>query len=303
MNRCAVRSLCRVCAVVGLAAVVAAPAVAQIRVVDDTGVSVVLAAPARRIVTLAPHATELVYAAGAGASIVGVIKGSDYPPAARSLPVIGDVAALDVERIVMLAPDLVVTWPWTAPAQVAWLRGRGVAVFQADARSLSGIADDVERIGALAGTEAEATSVARSLRERIARLDAAHAKAPPLRVFYQLSDVPLFTLGGHHLISQAIAHCGGRNVFADLSLPAPQVSVEAVLAANPEVIVAGTDDAKRPVWLDRWTRWPALDAVRDHRLYVVDANLLHRPGPRFIDGVAQLCDTLSAARRQKAAVP
>ena len=267
MNRCAVRSLYRACAVVGLAALVAAPAVAQIRVIDDTGASVVLAAPARRIVTLAPHATELVYAAGAGASIVGVSKGSAYPPAARSAGVQGVVRVL------------------------------------VDARSLAGIADDVERIGALAGTEAEATSVVRSLRERIARLDAAHAKAPPLRVFYQLSDVPLFTLGGHHLISQAIAHCGGRNVFAGLSLPAPQVSVEAVLAANPEVIVAGTDDAKRPAWLDRWTRWPALDAVREHRLYVVDANLLHRPGPRFIDGVAQLCDALSAARRQKAAVP
>jgi iron complex transport system substrate-binding protein len=126
----------------------------------------------------------------------------------------------------------------------------------------------------------------------------AHAGAEPLRVFYQVSDAPLFTLGGKHLVSRALALCGGRNVFADLALPAPQVSVEAVLAANPQVIVAGTADAQRPPWLDRWLEWPALDAVRRHSLFVVDANLLHRPGPRFVDGVAELCAALAQARRQ-----
>src|SRR6185437_12896804 len=121
------------------ALLVAVPAGAAVRVVDDTGATVALAAPATRIITLAPHAAELVYAAGAGARVVGVMKGSDYPPAAAKLPVIGDVAALDLEKIVMLAPDLIVTWPWTTPAQVAWLRARGVAVFEADAHTIDGI--------------------------------------------------------------------------------------------------------------------------------------------------------------------
>jgi iron complex transport system substrate-binding protein len=274
----------------------AAPSQAQISVVDDTAKSVVLAVPARRIVTLAPHATELVYAAGAGTSIVGVIKGSDYPPAAQQLPVVGDVAALDLERIMMLAPDLVVTWPWTTPAQVAWLRARGIAVFEADPQSIDGIADDVERIGALAGTASMANPAAAALRARVAGLRAAGGGDAPVRVFYQVSDVPLFTLGGRHLVSQAIAQCGGRNVFAALELPAPQVSVEAVLAADPQVIIAGTDGAKRPAWLDRWARWPTLDAVRHGELQVVDANLLHRPGPRFVDGLVQLCAVLAHAR-------
>jgi len=283
------------------ALLVAMPAHAAVRVVDDTGASVALAAPATRIITLAPHAAELVYAAGAGASVVGVMKGSDYPPAVAELPVIGDVAALDLEKIVMLAPDLIVTWPWTTPAQVAWLRARGVAVFEADAHTIDGIATDIERIGALSGTDAAARAAALQFRTRVAQLARDGRDGAPLRVFYQVSGVPMFTLGGRHLVSQAIARCGGENVFAGLTIPAPQVSVEAVLAANPQVIIAGTDDARRPAWLDDWSRWPALDAARHHALFVVDANLLHRPGPRFVDGIAQLCGTLADARRAMAA--
>ena len=273
------------------------PAHATVSVVDDTGATVTLEAPARRIVTLAPHAAELVHAAGAGERIVGVVKGTDYPPAAAALPIVGDAAALDLERIVALAPDLIVTWPWTTPAQVAWLRERGITVFEADPHAIDGIATDVERIGALAGTPTFAAAAARALRSRIAEASSRGNAGAPLRVFYQVSDLPLYTLGGRHLVSQAIAHCGGANVFGDLSIPAPQVSVEAVLAAGPQVIVAGTDFARRPAWLDAWSRWPALPAVRYGNLFVVDANLLHRPGPRFVDGVVQLCHALDDARR------
>jgi iron complex transport system substrate-binding protein len=279
-----------------LAMLLAAPAHA-IGVVDDTGATVQLAAPAARIVTLAPHAAELVDAAGAGVRIVGVIDGTDYPPAMRTLPRVGDVGALDLERIAMLAPDLIVTWPWTTPRQVASLRARGMAVYEADARTIDGIATDIERIGRLAGTQAAAAAAAAAYRARVAKAVHQRGEGPPLRVFYQVSDAPLFTLGGTHLVSQALTACGGENVFARLSIPAPQVGIEAVLAANPQVIIAGTDDAKRPRWLDDWSRWPAIAAVRDHALYAVDANLLHRPGPRFADGILQLCRTLANARR------
>lgn len=280
-----------------LALLFAAQAVAAVNVVDDTGHTVALQAPAVRIVTLAPHAAELVAAAGAGARVVGVIAGTDYPPAMKGVPAIGDVAALDVERIVALAPDLIVTWPWTTPRQTASLRDAGIAVFEADPRTIDGIATDIERLGRLAGTERVASAAASAFRERVANVSRERAPGPPLRVFYEVSGAPLFTLGGTHLVSQAIALCGGENVFSRLTIPAPEVGVEAVLAANPEVIIAGTDDAKRPAWLDAWTRWPALDAVRHRALYTVDANLLHRPGPRFADGVEQLCRTLANARR------
>jgi iron complex transport system substrate-binding protein len=283
-----------------LAMLAAAPALAAAEVVDDAGMRVVLAAPAARIVTLAPHAAELVAAAGAGERVVGVIKGTDYPPRMRTLPVVGDVAALDLERIAMLEPDLIVTWPWTTPAQVAWLRSRGVAVFEADPHAIDGIAADIERIGVLAGTRTIARDAANAFRRRVTQVTGEGRSGPRLRVFYQVSGAPLFTLGGRHLVSQAIASCGGDNVFADLAIPAPQVSIEAVLAADPQVIIAGTDGAKRPEWLDAWLRWPALDAVRHRNLYTVDANLLHRPGPRFVDGVDQLCETLARARRAAA---
>jgi len=284
-------------ALLALAALAATLAHAGISVVDDSGATVNLRTPARRIVTLAPHAAELVFAAGAGRAIVGVIKGTDYPQAATSLPIVGDAVALDLERITSLAPDLIVTWPWTTPAQVNWLRDRGIAVFQADARTVGAIAEDIERIGVLTGTESDASVAAAKLRARIAALGP-HTSGEPLRVFYQVSDVPLFTLGGQHLVSKAIALCGGRNVFDELTIPAPQVGVEAVLAADPQVIVAGTADAKRPDWLDRWNAFASVAAAQRKALYVVDANLLHRPGPRFVDGVAQLCAALADARRR-----
>jgi len=270
---------------------------AVVRVVDDSGHAVELRTPAARIVTLAPHAAELVDAAGAGTRVVGVIAGTDYPAAMRSVPTVGDVSALDVERIVALAPDLIVTWPWTTPRQTASLRDAGIAVFEADPRTIDGIATDIERLGRLAATESVADTAAAAFRKRLTEIARGRSSGPPLRVFYEVSDAPLFTLGGHHLVSQAIALCGGENVFARLSIPAPEISVEAVLAATPDVIVAGTDDAKRLPWLDSWTRWPALAAVRHHALYTVDANLLHRPGPRFASGVEQLCRTLVNARR------
>lgn len=275
------------------------PARADVRVVDDAGTTIILAKPAQRIVTLAPHATELVFAAGAGDRIVGVVKGSDWPPAATKLPVIGDVAGLDLERIVALAPDLIVTWPWTTPAQVAWLKGHGFPVFETDARRIDDIPSEIARLGILAGTQANADAAAARFRARAAAISRSAVHSPALRVFYQVDDAPIYTLGGEQLVTQAIERCGGTNVFGAQPVPALQVSVEAVLVADPQVIVAGTDGALRPAWLDRWRRWTGLAAVRLGNLFVVDANLLHRPGPRFVDGMASLCAALAQAHRGK----
>jgi len=286
---------------VALAAVVAtAAATAGVRATDDTGTEVVLAAPAQRIVSLAPHATELVFAAGGGSRVIGVSATSDWPPAARTLPQVGDARAIDLERIVALHPDLVVTWPYTAPGEVARLRARGIAVFTTDPRTIDGIADDLERLGTLLGTGESARVRADALRAQLAERRRASAGRRRLTVFYEIWPSPLFTIGGGHLISQAIEACGGRNVFASLALPAPTVSVEAVLAAKPDVIVAAADDGLRPDWLGDWRRWPALPAVATGNLLVVDGNLLHRPGPRFIDGVEQLCAVLDEARKRAA---
>ena len=278
--------------------VVAAPVApaASVQAVDDAGHAIVLAAPAQRIVSLAPHATELLFAAGAGAHVVAVLKGSDAPAAATRLPRIGDVAGLDLERIVALSPDLVVTWPYTTPGQVALLRERGIAVFMTDAHEPEDIARDLEALGVLAGSEATAAPAARALRERAAAITRARAGRKPVRVFYQVASAPIFTIGGGHLIDHALARCGGVNVFGDTRVPAPQVDVEAVLARKPDAIVAATAHAVRPAWLDEWSRWRDLPAARTKSLFVVDADRLHRAGPRFVDGMADLCEALDRAR-------
>ncbi|MCC7041743.1 MAG: cobalamin-binding protein [Burkholderiales bacterium] len=279
-----------------LGLLVGASVAAPIRVVDDDGTALELAHPARRIVSLAPHATEMLFAAGAGPAVVAVAAYSDYPPEARSLPRVADAAMIDLENVVALSPDLVVAWPYTAPQHLAALRALGIPVFFSNPRTIDGIAGDIERLGALAGTGAQATKAAATLRARVAALKAKYAGARPLSVFYEIWNRPLYTVGGRHLLSEAIALCGGRNIFAGLTLPAPEVNLEAVIAASPQVIVGADDAGGRPAWLDEWSRWPDLPAVRDRNVLVANGDLLHRPGPRFIDGVASLCDALAAAR-------
>jgi iron complex transport system substrate-binding protein len=271
-------------------------AAAPVAVTDASGNKIELAAAAQRIVSLAPHATELLFAAGAGSHVVGVITPADRPAEAATVPRVGDSRAIDLERIVALRPDLIVAWPYVAPAQIQRLRDLGVAVYLSDPHTPEAIADDIERLGTLAGTRESALRAASDFRARLAALRARERGVSRVRVFYEIWHQPLYTIGGAHLITAAIDLCGGKNVFASLRLPAPSVSVESVLAAAPEAIVAGTDGAVRPTWLDAWEPWRSVPAVARGNLFVVDANLLHRAGPRFVDGVEELCSALDRAR-------
>jgi iron complex transport system substrate-binding protein len=284
----------------GLVTLIAARGVvASVTATDDAGNVVTLARPAERIVSLAPHATELLFAAGAGASVVGVVAHSDWPREARSLPRVGDANALDLERIVAFTPDLVVAWPYTMPAQLAALRARGATIFVSDPKTIAGIARDLEALGTLAGTDAAAQPAAAALRARDAALAAKYRSASAISVFYEVWNDPLQTIGGRHLISQAIALCGGANVFGAQTLAAPTVSFEAVVAAAPEAIIAGSDDGRRPPWLDDWKRWRDVPAIRHGNLFVANGDLLHRSGPRFVDGVESLCAMLDEARANR----
>lgn len=264
--------------------------------VDAGGTRIELSAPAKRVISLAPHATELLFAAGAGDRVVGVLAPADFPPEVARLPRVGDANAVNLEGILALKPDLIVTWPYLAPAQIERLRAMGVPVYLSNPGTPMAIADEIEKLGVLTGQSDTAARAASRFRARLAAARDRAAGARTIRVFYEIWNPPLYTIGGGHLISAAIEICGGANVFASISLPAPQVSVEAVLAAAPEAIVAGTDDAVRPAWLDEWRAWREMPAVARGNLFVVDANLLHRPGPRFVEGVEQICGVLAAAR-------
>ncbi len=275
-------------------------AAGPLEVTDDSGETVRLARPAQRIVSLAPHATELLFSAGAGDRVVGVVDYSDYPPAARRLPRVGGYNALDLEAILALRPDLVVGWASGNPPGLAeQLRGLGLTVFLSEPRRLEDIASNLQRLGRLAGTEVVASRVAADFRRRLQDLRARYAERPPVRVFYQIWHRPLLTINGEHLISKVIRLCGGRNVFADLPVLVPTLDIEAVLAADPEVIVRGVRADADEDWTAFWRRWPQLRAVREGQLIGLPADLLQRPTLRLLEGAQQLCEALETVRRHR----
>ncbi|WP_242704803.1 cobalamin-binding protein [Burkholderia gladioli] len=275
-----------------------------ITVIDDVGRTVTLPAPARRVISAAPHATELLYAAGGGAAMVGAVSYSDYPEAARALPRVGDNRSLDLERIVALKPDLIVVWRHgNADRQTAQLAALGIPLYFSEPKRLDDVAVSLDKLGRLLGTRAQADRAAADYRQRIAALRARYAARPPVTVFLQIWDRPLTTLNGAQIVSDVLTLCGGRNVFAALQPVAPTVSDEAVLAADPEAIVATAQgatasDASLPS-LDRWRRWPSLAAVARGNLFAVDGDWLTRPTPRLALGAQQVCRDLETARERR----
>ncbi|KWF35743.1 cobalamin-binding protein [Burkholderia diffusa] len=297
----------RLAALASLAALVYTPfAHAAVTARDDAGNTVTLPAPAQRVISLAPHATELVYAAGGGAKLVGTVTYSDYPPAAQSVQRVGDNKALDLERIAALKPDLIVVWRHgNAERQTDALRALHIPLFFSEPKHLDDVATSLHRLGTLLGTEPAADAAAASFSRDIAALRARYAARPPVTMFFQVWDRPLTTLNGAHLFNEVITLCGGRNVFAALKPLAPTVTDEAVLAANPEAIVttsagATRSDAPLPS-LARWRAWPALTAVARNNLFAIDGDLLTRPSPRIAQGAAALCEDLDTARARRPA--
>lgn len=284
----------------GLLGTPSAPAQAgAVTVTDDSGRQVALAQPAGRIVSLAPHLTELLFAAGAGARVVGVDQHSDYPPAARHITHLGSALQLDLERLLALQPDLVVIWQsGGGAAMIDKLQSLGLSVYRSDPRSLGDIATSLERLGRLAGTEAQAARAAQAFRQALHELRRRHAGKPRLRVFYQIWHRPLMTVNGEHLISAVMDLCGGDNIFADLPTLAPQVSTEAVLVADPQVIIASGRAVERPEWLQAWLKWEALAAVKQESLYVIHPDIIQRHTPRILQGAEQMCGYLDQARRK-----
>ena len=274
-----------------------APVQAAIMVTDDAGREVQLERPARRIVSLAPYLSELLYAAGAGKAVVGVSEFSDYPEAAAAVSRVGGGTGLDLEAILALQPDLVVAWQSGNPVnQVERLRSLGLTVFLSEPRQLLDVPDTLLRLGRLAGTETVAKAAADSFTGRYLQLEKHYASRPTVSVFYQIWEQPLMTLNGEHLFTDVLRLCGGRNVFAELPALAPQVDIEAVLAADPEVIVVAVDDRDTSL-LAAWQRWPSLSAVQNGRVYAVTRERLVRHTPRILEGAEELCAILEGVRK------
>lgn len=251
---------------------------------------------AQRVVTLSPHLAELVFAVGAGGSLVGVSAYSDYPEDVSALPQVGDAFMVDQERLALLEPDLILAWDSGTPAAtVDALRKQGYVVERIRTRTLADIAAAIDTIGRRTGREQAASAVRAQFESQLAELAPADEGSAPIRVFYQIAERPLYTVSGNHYASELIDRCGGRNIFADLGDLAPMVSEEAVLARDPEVIIAGGDESAIGSLFDHWRRWEGLAATRLDNYYVVNADLLGRPSDRLALAGVEICAQLSRA--------
>lgn len=291
MVRASGRSALLLC---GWAALAAGAFAAEFR--DDRGVAVGLSAPAARIVTLSPHLTELVFAAGAGDRLAGVARFSDYPATAQSLPRIGDAARVDPERILALAPDLVLAWRSGNQANdVARLEKLDLRVFVTEPERLGDIARLLRTIGGIAGTRDAAERAAREFEREIDALRARYGAAPPVRVFYEIWHRPLLTVNGRHLISDVIGLCGGVNVFSDLPSLTPAVSVEALLAARPQAIIGGSSAITPQQFAAQWRHHPVAE-VRRLPVLFVHPDEIQRQTPRIVEGAKKICAALEEVR-------
>jgi iron complex transport system substrate-binding protein len=277
--------------------------------VDDAGRTVDLPATPRRVVTLAPNLTEFVFAAGAGDTLVGTMDTSNYPEAATRVPRIGDYQRLDVERILALKPDLILVWHHgNQGRELGQLEAAGLRLFYLEPKRMDDVPRALSRVGALLGREAQARDRAASLQRELDALRERHAKSAPVSVFFQVWSQPLMTLNGQHLTSDILAACGGRNVFAGLPALAPQISMESVVAADPEAMFTAREfadeglawrrDPKRRAFA-MWQPFATLTAVKRGWMYSVPGDLITRQGPRIVDGVRAVCAALDEVRRER----
>jgi vitamin B12 transport system substrate-binding protein len=250
------------------------------------------ASAVERVVSLAPSLSEIVVELGSADLLVGVLDAGERPAELKNLPSVGRYGQLDMERLLSLQPDLLLLWPGSVgPAQREQLKRLNIPTFVAEPHTLHQLTQQIEAIASQLGRPERGAALAADLRQRLTQLRQRYRQDPPMRVFYQVWDRPLYTIGGGQIISDALEVCGARNVFADLALPAPQVSVEAVLQRNPELILA-SDQAQ----LDAWKAWPQVAAVAQGQLRLVTDKGLERPSGQMIEATAKLCQLIAPDR-------
>lgn len=269
---------------------------AGITLPQANGETLTLAAPAERIITLAPNLAELVFAAGASEHLKAVVEYSNFPAQAKHLPRIGDAFRIDLERVIELEPDLVIAWrsgnPQTALQKLEQL---GITVWQVEISRPEEIAEAVENISHAAGTQAIGLAVARQLRHKLAALRQQNADKTPVEYFYQIAPRPLYTINGQHIISLSLEVCGGFNIFSDLPTLAPQISRESVIIANPQAMIAPEISGDSPP-LAVWQDWPRLQAVRNKTMLYLPADEISQATPRLLDSIDLACKLLDEVR-------
>ncbi|MFM5879950.1 ABC transporter substrate-binding protein [Aeromonas sanarellii] len=246
----------------------------------------------QRIITLTPHLTELLYDIGAGDRIVATDDASDYPPEVAPLPRVANYRSINLEALLAQKPDLVVAWRSAQARMLAPVEKLGIPVFYSEPTDFASLATEMRSLGRLLGVEQQADARADAYLARLNALAARYGKPKSVSVFYQLWYPPLTSVNDSTWPGQAITLCGGRNIMAKAATPYPQVGLEQVIKADPDLILAGSQD---PEVLAHWQQWPMLDAVKQRRLALINADELHRFTPRALNAVEQVCEAIEDA--------
>ena len=265
------------------------------------GIAVAHAGTPQRIVSLSPHATELLFSVGAGDRVVAVSESCDFPEAARRLPKVSGYRGTNIEAVIALKPDLVVAWPGgNRAADLDALRRLGIRVHDSEIDTLSGILAEVRRFSEWASDDDRRRNAMRQANEATAQilaLQRRYGDSKRVRVFYQLGAGRLFTLSDRHVVGEALSVCGAENVFGRLPLPAPEVSSEAVLAAKPDAVLVA-DSGSLAAVREQWRSARLFDArAADARVFGVDGARLHRPTLRTFAAVQTLCESIDRVRQ------
>lgn len=274
----------------------------EIVLTDDDGTEHTFDKPTTRIVSLMPHATELLFEVGAGGTVVGAVQYSDYPEAAKAIPRVGGYSALNIEAIIALQPELLIAWPeGNRNRELDRLKALGMKIFVSDPRKFSDIANALLAYGKITGNNEQAAKAQQAFNSKLDYLRNRYSveknkDLEEISVFYQVWNSPLMTQNGNTFISRAIEVCGGKNIFADLPMTNPQVSIESILVKDPQIIVASGMGESRPEWLDDWRQYKTLQAVKNNHLYHVSPDLFQRPTSRFLLGTEQLCEAVQKVR-------
>ena len=270
---------------------------ADIEEIDDGGYTVRLSQPAQRIVSLAPNITEILFYIGAGKQIVGADEYSNYPPPAKDIIRVNNHATANYELILSLQPDLVIAWQsGNGETVINRIRELGIPIFLVETRHLDDIPNLYMQLGRLTGQSAYSQEKAQQFTHRLHKLRASNKTKPVIKAFYQVWSDPLITLNGEHIISDIMALCGGKNIFSQAIPLVPYVNIESLLAANPQVIIAGGSEQERQKQILKWQQWPSISAVINQHIFTIPADLMQRHSERILDGAEIMCRHFDRAR-------
>lgn len=271
---------------------------AQIQVIDDDQYAITLPKKAQRIISLSPSITEMLFAAGAGKQIVGVVSYSDYPPQAKNISSVGSYNSLDIEKIISLNPDLIIAWKSGNPMkQINKLKSLGYPVFMSEALNFKDIASNIKKYGILSGNEQLSLHQSQLFLDAINKLEKQYQGKTKVRVFIQIWNKPVMTVGAKHIISHVIHLCGGKNIFDDTELTITP-GIESIVQLKPELILSTGMANLATQWLKRWENWTMIPAVKNHHLYGTNPDLLVRHSPRLLQGAKNVCQLIDKVRKE-----